>query len=261
MYYHPVGIRERDKELMNLLDLQYTETPFWGVRKMTKHLRTLGHLVGRDHVRRLLRKMGLEAVFTKPNLSRPTPEHKIYPYLLRNVSVTRTNQVWAADITYIRLNYGFAYMVAVLDWFSRYVLAWRLSNTMDSLFCVETLEEALTLYEQPEIFNTDQGSQFTSKEFTGMLIDRNISISMDGKGRSLDNVFVERLWRTVKYENIYLCGYQHIPEARDGLQKYFEFYNRKRFHQALDYKTPWQVYSGERYSQQMLPVKSLEYAI
>ena len=196
-----------------------------------------------DHTRTLLRKMGLAAVFAKPNLSRPKPEYKIYPYLLSGMAITRPNQVWSADITYIRLDYGFAYLVAVLDWYSRYVLSWRLSNTLDALFCVEALKESLVLYGQPEIFNTDQGSQFTGREFTGTLAQHSITISMDGKGRAFDNIFVERLWRTVKYENVYLYGYQNIPEAREGLRRYFEFYNRERFHQRLDYKTPWQVYS------------------
>ncbi len=230
---------------MNLLDKQYTETPFWGVRNMTQHLRTLGHSVGRDHVRTLLRKMGLEAVFTKPNLSKPASEHKIYPYLLRDVPITRPNHVWCADIAYIRLDYGFAYLMVVMDWYSRCILSWRLSNTLDSSFCVEALGEALRLHNRPEIFNTDQGSQFTGKDFIGTLLQHDITISMDGKGRTFDNIFVERLWRTVKYENIYLYGYQNIPEARDGLRKYFEFYNKKRFHRSLNYKTPWQVYYGE----------------
>ncbi len=211
---------------------------------MTKHLHILGYKVGRDHVRTLLRKMGLEAVFAKPNLSKPSADHKIYPYLLRDITVVRPNQVWCADITYIRLSYGFAYLVAIMDWYSRYVLSWRISNTLDSLFCLDALDEAFCLYGQPEIFNTDQGSQFTSKEFTDMLLARDITISMDGQGRTFDNIFVERLWRTVKYENIYLCGYQNIPETKEGLKRYFEFYNRERFHQSLDYRTPWQVYSG-----------------
>lgn len=229
---------------MELLDRQYTKAPFWGVRNMRRHLQTLGYRVGRDHVRTLLRRLGLAAVFAKPNLSRPRPEYTIYPYLLKDVAITRPNQVWSTDITYLRLECGFAYLTAVLDWYSRYVLSWRISNTLDALFCVEALEESLRRYGRPEIFNTDQGSQFTSREFTGLLIGHDIAISMDGKGRTFDNIFVERLWRTVKYENVYLYGYQNIPEAREGLSKYFEFYNRERFHQSLGYKTPWQVYSG-----------------
>jgi len=227
---------------MNLLDEQYTKTPFYGVRNMTTYLRGLQYAVGKDHVRTLLRKMGLTAVFPKPNLSRPHPENRIYPYLLRNMEVTRPNQVWCADITYIRLAWGFAYLVVVIDWYSRAVLSWRLSNTLDAGFCVEALQEAISKYGIPDVFNTDQGTQFTSQEFIGILASHNISISMDGRGRCLDNIFVERLWRSVKYENVYLKGYQTIPEAKAGLTEYFEFYNMERFHQSLDNKTPWQVY-------------------
>lgn len=228
---------------MNILDEQYTRTPFWGVRNMTTYLKSLGHEIGKDHVRTLLRTMGLTAVFPKPNLSKPHPAHEIYPYLLRDMEITRPNQVWSADITYIRLTYGFAYLAVVIDWYSRTVLSWRLSNTLDADFCVEALREALTFYGTPGIFNTDQGSQFTGREFIAELIRHNISISMDGKGRCMDNIFVERLWRSVKYENVYLKGYETIAEARLGLNDYFEFYNRLRFHQALDNKTPWQIYS------------------
>jgi len=247
VHYKPVGIRPRDREMMNLLDKEYTKYPFYGVRKMKKFLRTKGYKVGNDHVRTLLRKIGLFAVFAKPNLSKPHSEHRIYPYLLKDVTIERPNQVWSADITYVRLSQGFAYLVAVIDWFSRYVLSWRLSNTLESSFCVEAVEEAIRNYGCPEIFNTDQGSQFTSEEFIGSLTatGRNILISMDGKGRAHDNIFVERLWRSVKYECVYLNGYQSIPEARDGLENYFEFYNKERFHQALDYKTPCEVYDGE----------------
>ena len=244
--YKPVGIRPRDREMMNLLDAEYTKHPFYGVRKMKKFLRTKKYKVGNGHVRTLLRKMGLMAVYPKPNLSKPHPEHLIYPYLLRDVDIVRANQVWSTDITYVRLGHGFAYLTAVIDWHSRYVLSWRLSNTLESSFCVEALEEAIRNYGCPEIFNTDQGSQFTSAEFIESLTvpGRNISISMDGKGRAHDNIFVERLWRSVKYESIYLNGYQNIPEARVGLMKYFEFYNTERFHQSLDDNTPWYVYSG-----------------
>jgi len=261
LYYRSVETSERDRTLMNLLDQQYTETPFWGVRNMMRHLRSLGYAVGRDHVRTLLRRMGLAAVVAKRNLSKPAPAHPVYPYLLRDLAVTRPNQVWCADITYIRLDYGFAYLAAVMDWYSRCVLSWRLSNTLDSLFCVAALEEALALYGRPEIFNTDQGRQFTGWEFISTLTQHGITISMDGKGRTFDNIFVERLWRTVKYENVYLYGYQNIPEARDGLRRYFAFYNRKRFHRSLGYKPPWQVYSGEEESQGMAAVKTLEPAI
>ena len=227
---------------MNLLDAQYTRTPFYGVRNMTTYLRDKGYAVSKDHVRTLLRKMGLVAVFPKPNLSKPHPENRIYPYLLRDMEILRPNQVWCADITYIRLRHGFAYLVAIIDWYSRYVVTWRLSNTLEADFCVETLREAIEEYGAPDVFNTDQGTQFTSQDFIGVLTSNNISISMDGRGRCLDNIFVERLWRSVKYENVYLKGYQTIPEARTGLAEYFEFYNKERYHQSLDNKTPWQVY-------------------
>ena len=194
---------------------------------------------------RLLRRMGLFAVFAKPNTSKPHPKHVVYPYLLKDVIVKRPNQVWSTDITYIRLAQGFAYLAAVIDWHSRAVLSWRLSNTLDSSFCVEALEEALRKYGRPEIFNSDQGSQFTSDDFISKLIGAKISISMDGKGRAFDNIFIERLWRSVKYECIYLNDYRNIPDVRKGLRNYFEFYNNERFHQTLDYKTPWEVYAGE----------------
>lgn len=245
LYYEPAQTSERDQLLMKVLDEQYTKPPFYGVLRMTESLRAYGYEVGKCHVRTLLRTMGLEAVFAKPNLSKPHPAHRIYPYLLSDVTVERPNQVWSADITYIRLTQGFAYLIAFIDWYSRYVLSWRLSNTLDSGFCVDALEEALNKYGNPEIFNSDQGSQFTSNEFIGVLTKRSILISMDGKGRAHDNIFVERLWRSVKYENVYLNGYQTIPEAGDGLKKYFEFYNKERFHQSLIYKTPSQVYFGD----------------
>jgi len=230
---------------MTLLDEQYTKTPFYGVRKMANSMREQGYMVGKDRVRTLLREMGLTAVFPKPNLSKPHPENRIYPYLLRDLDVMRSNQVWCADITYIRLAWGFAYLVAIVDWYSRCVLSWRLSNTLEADFCVEALREAIEKHGIPDIFNTDQGTQFTSQNFIGVLTSHNISISMDGRGRCLDNIFVERLWRTIKYENVYLKGYQTIPEARAGLTEYFEFYNTERFHQSLDNKTPWQVYCQE----------------
>jgi putative transposase len=244
VYYRPIGISGRDHELMNLLDEQYTKTPFYGVIKMTEYLRIKEYKVGRDHVRTLLRRMGLEAVYAKKNTSKGHPGHRIYPYLLKDVTIRCPNHVWSADITYIRLGQGFVYLIAIIDWYSRYVLSWRISNTMESSFCVEALEEALARYGIAEIFNSDQGSQFTSNEFIGVLTGNNISISMDGRGRVFDNIFVERLWRSVKYECIYLHGYQNIPETKEGLTNYFEFYNRERFHQSLEYQTPWQVYSG-----------------
>lgn len=245
LYYKPVGVKEEDKKLMDLLDTQHTKMPFYGVPRMTKHLKRLGYKVGKDHVRTLLRKMGLHAIFPGPKTSKPHPEHKIYPYLLRGLKIETPNQVWSTDITYIRLMYGFAYLVAIMDWFSRYVLSWRLSNTLDPGFCVEALEEALLKYGYPEIFNSDQGSQFTSDDFTKMLLMNDIRISMDGRGRVFDNIFVERLWRSVKYENVYISGYQSIPNARAGLGEYFDLYNNERLHESLDYKTPAEVYLGK----------------
>ena len=243
-YYEPMPLSEEDRMLMDLLDAQYTKTPFYGVRNMNTYLREAGYAIGKDHTRTLMRKMGLVAIFPKPNLSKPHPENRIYPYLLRDLDVVRPNQVWCSDITYIKLAWGFAYLVAVIDWYSRCVLSWRLSNTLEADFCVEALREAIDKYGAPDVFNTDQGTQFTSQDFINVLVANNISISMDGRGSYLDNIFVERLWRTVKYENIYLKGYQTILEARLGLAEYFEFYNTERYHQSLDNKTPWAVYSG-----------------
>ena len=241
LYYEPVPVSERDLELMRLLDQQQTETPFYGVIKMTNAMGEQGIDVGKCHVRTLLREMGLYAVYPEPDTSKPHPEHEVYPYLLSETEITRVNQVWSTDITYIRLGHGFVYLCAVIDWHSRYVLSYRLSNTLNADFCVDALREALK-YGTPEIFNTDQGTQFTSQEFIEELKKRRISISMDGRGRCLDNIFVERLWRTVKYENVYLHNYETILEAREGLKKYFEFYNKKRFHQSLGYSTPEKVF-------------------
>jgi len=240
-YYQPKGESPLNLTLMRLLDEQYTRTPYYGSPKMTIWLKKQGHAVNRKRVERLMRVMGLQAIYPKPNTSKPHPGHKIYPYLLRGVEIDHADQVWSADITYIRMSSGFLYLVAVPDWFSRYVLSWRLSNTLEGSFCVEALEAALRL-KQPEIFNTDQGTQFTSGEFTGILRKREIAISMDGRGRCLDNIFVERLWRTVKYEEVYLRDYQTPGEAYLGLKKYFEFYNTERFHQSLNYQTPYEVY-------------------
>lgn len=226
---------------MRLLDEQYTRTPFYGVRRMTAWLQAQGHQVNEKRVRRLLRKMGLLAIYPQPQLSRPAQGAQVYPYLLRGVEVERVNQVWSTDITYIRLLTGFAYLVAIMDWYSRYVLAWELSNTLESSFCVAALDRALCLA-QPEVFNSDQGSQFTSVVFTERLLAQGISISMDGRGRALDNIFVERLWRSVKYEEVYLKDYRHAPDAIRGLRQYFEFYNSERLHQSLAYKTPEAVY-------------------
>jgi len=241
-YYQPRGESPLNLKLMRLLDEQYTRTPFYGSPKMTLWLREQGHEINHKRVERLMSVMGLQAIYPKPNTSKPHPENKIYPYLLRGVKIDHVDQVWSADITYIRMRAGFLYLTAVIDWFSRYVLSWQLSNTLESSFCVEALEAALKI-KQPEIFNTDQGTQFTSEDFTGILKDGEIAISMDGRGRCLDNIFVERLWRTVKYEEVYLHDYQTPAEAYLGLKRYFEFYNTQRYHQALDYKTPYEVYN------------------
>lgn len=240
-YYEAQPESEADLLLMRLLDEQYTRTPFYGIRRMTAWLQQQGHVVNHKHVRRLLRLMGLEAIYPKPNLSQPAAGHRIYPYLLRGVKVERVNQVWSSDITYVRLMSGFVYLVAVIDWFSRYVLAWEISVTLDSNFCVSALERALE-QGQPEVFNTDQGAQFTSLAFTERLLEREIRISMDGRGRALDNIFVERLWRTVKYEDIYLNDYATVPEVNGGLGRYFRFYNGERLHQSLNYRTPAAVH-------------------
>lgn len=240
-YYEPCSESEENLHLMQLLDEQYTETPFYGVRKMTAWLRTEGECVNEKRVRRLLRTMGLETIYQKPQLSKRNPEHRIYPYLLRGVTITRVNQVWSTDITYIRLRKGFVYLTAVIDWYSRYVLAAEVSTTLDSGFCVSALEWALRKG-RPEIFNTDQGSQYTSAEFTSILLKHGIAISMDGRGRALDNVFVERLWRTVKYEEVYIKEYSTAADATKALTDYFGFYNDIRLHQNLGYRTPRSVY-------------------
>ncbi len=245
LYYGPVTVGQETLTLINLIDEEYTRHPFYGSRKLTKYLRELGYGINRKRVQRLMRMMGLEAIYPGPNTSKRLQEHKVYPYLLGGLAITRTNQVWSTEITYIRLLGGFVYLVAILDWYSRYVLAWRLSNSLDSSFCVEALEESLRLG-KPEIFNSDQGVQFTSQEFTGRLLDQQIQISMDSRGRALDNVFVERLWRSVKYEDVYLKDYQTVPEVRQGLGQYFEFYNGERFHQSLDYRTPREIHFYEQ---------------
>ena len=241
LYYPGLGESEENLRLMRLIDEQYLSCPFYGSRRMTIWLRLLGEEVNRKRVQRLMRTMGLEAIYPKPRLSAGGKEHKIYPYLLRNVRVTRPNQVWATDITYIGLSQGFMYLVAILDWYSRYVLSWRLSNSLEETFCIEALEEALA-WQCPEIFNSDQGVQFTSRAFTSRLEERGVAISMDGRGRVFDNIFIERLWRTVKYEDIYLRDYASVPELRRGLTRYFEFYGHERPHQSLDNRTPWEVY-------------------
>ena len=242
IYYKPVPLSAREMELMLKIDEIHLAYPFYGSRKIRNELWARGDDVGRDKVRRLMRRMGIEALYVKPRLSLAHPEHVKYPYLLRGLEITRANHVWAADICYIPMARGFCYLVAIMDWASRMVLSWRLSNTLDSSFCVDALEEAIAKYGCPEIFNTDQGSQFTAETFTDTLRSRDISISMDGKGRWMDNVFIERLWRSVKYEDIYLKGYSSIAEVRKGLTAYFQFYNEKRWHQNFDRKTPAMVY-------------------
>lgn len=237
-------VRAGDLELLARIDAEYTRHPFYGSRRMRAYLRSLGYAVSRKRVRRLMRQLGLAGMAPGPNTSRTHPRHPVYPYLLRGVVIVRPNQVWSSDITYIRLARGFAYLVAVIDWYSRKVLSFRISNTLDAGFCVECLQEALKGYGTPEIFNTDQGVQFTSEAFTGVLNARAVKISMDGRGRALDNIFVERLWRTVKYEDIYLKGYASLPELEEGLEAYFGFYNDERLHQALGEQTPNAVYAN-----------------
>ena len=242
LYYKAVPISPQDMEIMKQIDKIHLTYPFMGSRSIRDELQGEGYEIGRDHVRTLMKRMRIEALYRKPRLSAPHPEHRIYPHLLRGMEITRANQVWAADITYIPMAKGFCYLVAIMDWASRKVLAWRVSNTLDVTFCTEALEEAIRRFGVPEIFNTDQGSQFTSEAFIGILKAHGIRISMDGRGRWLDNVFVERLWRSVKYEDVYLKAYESIPEVKQGLRNYFEFYNCKRRHQSLDRKTPDNVY-------------------
>ena len=240
-YYQPATETVDNLRLMRLIDAEYTCHPFYGSRKLARWLQQQGEEVNRKRVQRLMRVMGLEAIYPKPRLSQGGPGHRIFPYLLRGVTVARPDQVWSTDITYVPLSTGFMYLAAIIDWYSRYVLAWRLSNTLDGSFCLDMLEEALG-QGRPEIFNTDQGVQFTAAAFTGRLQAAGVQVSMDGRGRCLGNVFVERLWRTVKYENIYVYGYDSVLELQRGLQRYFPFYNEERFHQSLDYCTPATVY-------------------
>jgi putative transposase len=242
IYYKPVPQNAQELALMRQIDEIHLAFPFYGSRKIRDELWAKGNDVGRDKVRRLMRLMGIEALYVKPRLSLAHPDHVKYPYLLRGLEITRANHVWATDICYIPMAKGFCYLVAIMDWASRMVLSWRLSNTLDSSFCVDALEEAISKYGCPEIFNTDQGSQFTAEAFTGALRSRGISISMDGKGRWMDNVFIERLWKSVKYEDIYLKGYGSMAEVKKGLAAYFTFYNEKRWHQNFDRKTPAMVY-------------------
>jgi len=241
LYYQPAGESERNLLLMRLIDEEYTRLPFYGSRRWVEWLDEQGYSVNRKRVSRLMEVMGIEAVYPKPRLSQPGEGHKIYPYLLAGVEVTRVNQVWSTDITYIRMDGGFVYLVAVMDWFSRFVLSWALSVTMEVGFCMEALQRALRRG-RPEIFNSDQGSQFTSDQFTGALKARGIAISMDGRGRCFDNIFIERLWRSLKHEEVYLRDYTMMPEARDGIGNWFRFYNHERLHQSLGYRTPAKLY-------------------
>jgi putative transposase len=242
VYRAPPPANDNDLEAMRRIDALFTERPFFGARRIAKTLSEDGFPLDRKRVRRLMRKMGIEALGPKPRTTKPAPGHKIYPYLLRGEKIDRPNHVWAADITYIPIGKGFLYLVAVIDWASRAVLSWRLSNTVDASFCVEALEEALARYGRPEIFNTDQGSQFTGAAFTGVLIDAGVRISMDGRGRWMDNVFIERLWRSLKHEDVYLKGYADGLEARTGIGEWIAFYNERRLHQALGYRAPMTVF-------------------
>ena len=241
LYYRPVGESEENLMLMRLIDEEYTRHPFYGSRRMAVWLCQQGYQVNRKRVSRLMEVMEIEAVYPKPKLSRPGEGHKIYPYLLQDVEVTRVNQVWSTDITYIRMAEGFVYLVAVMDWFSRFVLSWALSVTMEVDFCVEALQRALRR-RRPEVFNSDQGSQFTSEKFTGELETRGVTVSMDGRGRCFDNIFIERLWRSLKYEEVYVREYASVPEARTGIGDWIQFYNHERPHQSLDYRTPAGLY-------------------
>jgi putative transposase len=244
-YYEPAVESAENLRLMTLIDREYTRHPTMGRRRMTRWLRSRGEAVNEKRVRRLMRVMGLEAIYPKPRLSVRCPQHRVFPYLLRGVTVERVDQVWSTDITYVPMPSGFMYLAAVLDWHSRYVLGWRLSNTLDGTFCAELLDEVLKR-RRPEVFNTDQGVQFTAAAFVGRLERAGVRISMDGRGRALDNVFVERLWRTVKYEDIYLRGYETVPELDRGLAAYLRYYNRERQHSSLGYRTPAEVYRAGR---------------
>jgi putative transposase len=244
LYYKPHPISDEELKLMRRIDEIYTKWPFYGSRRLVEELRGEGYVVNRERVTRLMRLMGIEAIYQKPNTSRKHPHHKIYPYLLRNLTIDRPNQVWCADITYIPMAQGWVYLVAVMDWFSRRVLAWRLSITMETDFCVEALQEALGKYGRPEIFNTDQGVQFTAAAFIETLEAAGVQISMDGKGRFLDNIFIERLWRSLKYEEVFIKAYASVAKARRSIGAWLNFYNDERKHQALDYRTPSQIFAA-----------------
>ena len=243
-YYQPRPVQSDDLELMRLIDAQYLKTPTYGSRSMARHFRRQGRRVNRKRIQRLMRLMGIEAIYPKPHTSRPFPEHKIYPYLLRKIEIDHVNHVWASDISYVPLDRGFMYLVVVMDWYSRKILSWRISNTLDSDFCVQALNEALGRYGKPEIFNTDQGAQFTSRDFTQTLKDHQVAISMDGRGRCQDNIFVERLWWTIKYNYLYLHSFKDGSQLRNGLNEWIRFYNRERGHSSLDDRTPDEVYYG-----------------
>jgi len=242
VYYQPRPVSDADLALMRCIDELHLEYPFAGARLLRDILNREGHKIGRKHVATLMDRMGIEAIYRKPNTSKRHPAHPIYPYLLRNLTITRSNHVWAADITYIPMKRGFVYLFAVLDWASRRVLSWRLSNTLTTDFCIEAVQEAMNKYGKPEIFNTDQGCQFTSLEFTGLLKENGIQISMDGKGCWRDNVFVERLWKSIKYDEVYLHAYDSVSAAKHGLARYLAFYNQRRPHSSLDRKTPDEFY-------------------
>ncbi len=246
LYYERSAVKEEDLLLMRKLDEQYLKTPSWGSRSMTGHLKRLGFKVNRKRIQRLMRLMGLVAIYPRPKTSKPHPAHKIYPYLLRGMAIDRRNQVWCADITYVPMRHGFMYLVAVMDWYSRKVLSWRISNTLDTDFCVAALEEALHRHGLPEVFNTDQGSQFTSEKFTGVLDRKGVRISMDGRGRFQDNIFIERLWWTVKHQYLYLHEFENGSDLRKGLREWFNLYNEERPHQALKGKTPDEAYNEIR---------------
>jgi putative transposase len=242
LYYEAKGESPLNLDLMRLIDEQFLETPWYGARQMTRHLKRQGYCINRKRVRRLMQKMGLMAIYQRPKTSIPHPQHKVYPYLLRGINIEKPNHVWCADICYIPMRRGFLYLVAIMDWASRKILSWRLSNTMDADFCVAALEEALQKYGHPEIFNTDQGSQFTSFEFTRVLKDAGIRISMDGRGRWMDNIMIERLWRSLKYESVYLHAFETGSEAKAGIDKWMKFYNLRRPHSSLDDRTPYEAY-------------------
>ena len=243
-YHRPVGETTETLALLRLIDAQFLETPWYGSRQMARHLQREGHAVGRKRIRRLMATMGLAPIYQRPRTTVPNPEHRVFPYLLRDLAINRPNQVWCADITYIPMRRGFLYLVAVMDWATRKVLAWRVSNTMDTAFCIEALEEALTRHGRPGIFNTDQGSQFTSPRFTDVLKDADVRISMDGRGRWMDNVFIERLWRSLKYECVYLHAFETGSELRSGLTRWIGYYNARRPHSALAGQTPDEAYGA-----------------